>query len=88
MIQLIEDKEIGRGIVSTRMFKYHTQAKSFFGPDDAWVSIPVWEFEIGSRNGDIPEKIVKQTRKPYEPGDVLAQYETAIGHRYIGRLVL
>ncbi|MBI4162370.1 MAG: hypothetical protein HY513_01695 [Candidatus Aenigmarchaeota archaeon] len=82
---MVQDKEIGRGIVSSRSLKGTTEIKSFFGPDDAWRTINVWEFEIGDRYGEMPEKVVKATHNPYDIGDELVQYELGTGFRYIDR---
>ena len=84
MTKVIKDKEIGGGIVSSRSLKGTTETKPAFGPDDAWRTINVWEFEIAGRYGEMPEKVVKAIHRPYEPGEILALYETSItGHRYI-----
>ncbi len=84
MNKLIEDKEVGRGVVNSRSLKGTTETKTAFGPDDAWRSINVYEFDIGSRSGDMPEKIVKAMNFPYETGDILIMYETSISkHRYV-----
>ncbi len=80
------DKKLGMGVVTNRIFKYSTDTKPAFGPDDARVSIPVYEFEIGNRRGDMPKKIVKGMRNPYESGDILVMHETAISKtRYVER---